>query len=261
MPVIYNRAKQVKYRYGTGSNDYYVGIGVLESEIIGFPEFDAPLDNYPLFNDRPYEKNLPLHYKRRRLVFTHAWKGATWAWPDNLRTFTERIHGKRFRIEPDSVPGYYFIGRCWIASYERALRIGKVQVIVDAEPYMIKKQETTLNYTTDKTIRFVCDTAFDTPADIVITPTSTSGTLRIYCTAPVYSASSVSTIWDVSVDLDGTNAIHLDGLNKEIYRGSSIIRPDMKYAYPYFKPGANTIYLTSSIGTSSTVISYNRRSM
>lgn len=219
------------------------------------------LDTSPAFYGKPFEST-PVEYKRRRLVFNFGLTGVTWQWPTQIRSLTEKIHGKKFKITTSSIPTHYFIGRCYVASYERALRIGKVQVIVDAEPYMIKNTATTVTTSSDKSIALNNLSEFDTPADLVITPNSTSGTMTIYCTAKLTpSSSSYSTIWQVNLDIDG-GAIHLDGINKKIYQGGASVQADVQKAFPYFKPGTNTVYIRpTSMSVSSTVITYYERSM
>lgn len=258
MPSSYSTTKSVSFWYGVGSNSYYSSINTfglkLESEIIGFPEASGMLDVSSAFYGKPYEIT-PVEYKRRRLVFNFGLTGVTWQWPFYIRDLTEKIHGKKYRITTSSIPGYYFIGRCYVASYERALRIGKVQVIVDAEPYMVKNTETTITNTTSKAITFTNDSKFDTPASIVIAPSSTSGTMTIYCT------SSGATLWQVNLDIDGS-VISLDGINKKILQDGAAVEADVQKAFPYFKPGSNKLYIRpNSMSVSSTVITYNERSM
>ena len=265
MPDTYNMNKGVQFFYGDGSGENYSSISDfglrLESEIIGFPEANSSLDSYSAFFGRQYELT-PVEYGRRRLVFNFGLKGVTWQWPAQIKNLTEKIHGKKFKIVLTSDPDYYYIGRCFVASYERALRIGKVQVIVDAEPYKVKKTATTVTTTTDKLINFTNVSEFDTPGDIVITPTSTSGTMTIYCTARLTPASSnYLTIWSINVGVTG-ETIHLDGVNKRIYVGTSLVQAEVQRSFPFFKPGVNNVYIRpTSLSVSSTVIKYNERSM
>ena len=65
------------------------------------------------------------------------------------------IHGKRCRIELSEDPGFYYLGRCEVDSWQTNEKVGEISVSCDCEPYKLRQSVTEVTVELDGTEKTV----------------------------------------------------------------------------------------------------------
>lgn len=226
---------------------------ILESDNIGFPVAAGIVDDFNIYGQPTLDPKVT--YGHRQLTFVLGLGGLQSRWPAIIRTVTSAIQGKKMRIIRDCEPDVAYIGRCHVDSWERILRIGKIAISVDAEPYTEAVTPTT--YTINASTNTINYTgAFPAPCKATITPTGAIATFTIGGLArnPLTLASDQI----ILKGLKTNKAVVIDGVKKTITEdGANKFSEATLWNFPLLKPGTNVI--TFSHTTQSTVIEvYNR---
>lgn len=225
----------------------------LESDNIGFPIATGIVDSFNIYGQPGLDPNVT--YGHRQLLFTFGLGGLQSRWPAVIRTVTSAIQGKKMRIIRDCEPDVAYIGRCHVDSWERILRIGKISISVDAEPYTeaVVPTQYTISARTN-TVRY--DGAFPTPCKATITPTGAIATFTIgglACNPLTFAKEQI-----ILQGLKNNVLVIIDGVKKTITEdGANKFAQAEMWNFPMLVPGVNTI--TFSHTTQNTVIEVYKR--
>lgn len=225
----------------------------LESDNIGFPVATGIVDSFNIYGQPGLDPNVT--YGHRQLLFTFGLGGLQSRWPAVIRTVTSAIQGKKMRIIRDCEPDVAYIGRCHVDSWERILRIGKISISVDAEPYTeaVVPTQYTISAGTN-TVMY--DGAFPAPCKATITPTGAIATFTIgglACNPLTFEKEQI-----VLQGLKNNVPVVIDGVKKTITESGVNKFPQAElWNFPMLVPGVNTI--TFSHTTQSTVIEVYKR--
>ena len=126
----------------------YTDFGViLTSQEIGAPKpktytvdiegMDGSLDLSEFFGE--------IKYENRTLRFAFETIEKISYWYARVCIISSFLHWQNMKITIWSDPDFYYIGRCQIDEYSSNVRLGKIMVSCDAEPYKYKKNVTTFN--------------------------------------------------------------------------------------------------------------------
>lgn len=225
----------------------------LESDNIGFPVATGIVDSFNIYGQPGLDPNVT--YGHRQLLFTFGLGGLQSRWPAVIRTVTSAIQGKKMRIIRDCEPDVAYIGRCHVDSWERILRIGKISISVDAEPYTeaVVPTQYTISAGTN-TVMY--DGAFPAPCKATITPTGAIATFTIgglACNPLTLEKSRIAIN-----GLKTNKPIVIDGVKKLITEDGANKYADAEiWNFPMLTPGVNTITFSST--NHSTVIEVYKR--
>lgn len=76
-----------------------------------------------------------ISYENRKVTMMFGALEEKEKWPSLYSKILNDFNGKWVRVIFDDDPNYYYIGRAVINSYERFQQLGKLQIVVDADPY------------------------------------------------------------------------------------------------------------------------------
>lgn len=226
---------------------------ILESDNIGFPVATGIVDSFDIYGQPNLDPKVT--WGRRQLSFVFGIAGLSSRWPALIRTVTNALQGKKMRIIRDCEPDVAYIGRCHVDSWEKVLRIGKIAVSVDAEPYT-EAVTPTLFTLSARTNEIQYDGAYPTPCKATINPTGAIATFTINglaCNPLTLERSQISIN-----GLKTNKPVVIDGVKKIITEdGANKFADAEMWNFPMLTPGMNTIVLSHT--TQNTVIEVYKR--
>lgn len=226
---------------------------IMESDNIGFPVATGIVDSFDIYGQPNLDPKVT--WGRRQLSFVFGIAGLSSRWPALIRTVTNALQGKKMRIIRDCEPDVAYIGRCHVDSWEKVLRIGKIAVSVDAEPYT-EAVTPTLYTLSERTNEIQYDGAYPTPCKATITPTGAIATFTINglaCNPLTLERSQISIN-----GLKTNKPVVIDGVKKIITEdGANKFADAEMWNFPMLTPGMNTIVLSHT--TQNTIIEVYKR--
>lgn len=226
---------------------------IMESDNIGFPVATGIVDSFDIYGQPNLDPKVT--WGRRQLSFVFGIAGLSSRWPALIRTVTNALQGKKMRIIRDCEPDVAYIGRCHVDSWEKVLRIGKIAVSVDAEPYT-EAVTPTLYTLSERTNEIQYDGAYPTPCKATITPTGAIATFTIdglACNPLTLERSQISIN-----GLKTNKPVVIDGVKKIITEdGANKFADAEMWNFPMLTPGMNTIVLSHT--TQNTIIEVYKR--
>ena len=226
---------------------------IMESDNIGFPVATGIVDSFDIYGQPNLDPKVT--WGRRQLSFVFGIAGLSSRWPALIRTVTNALQGKKMRIIRDCEPDVAYIGRCHVDSWEKVLRIGKIAVSVEAEPYT-EAVTPTLYTLSARTNEIQYDGAYPTPCKATINPTGAIATFTINglaCNPLTLERSQISIN-----GLKTNKPVVIDGVKKIITEdGANKFADAEMWNFPMLTPGMNTIVLSHT--TQNTVIEVYKR--
>lgn len=103
---------------------------------------DGVLDYTEYFGD--------VKFNNRTLTFNFsAWKNSQEDFLKLYSTIHNAIHGKKMKVILDDDPEFYYFGRVKVNEWKSNKKIGEIVIEVDAEPYKMKNELTSVSVTVD----------------------------------------------------------------------------------------------------------------
>lgn len=224
----------ISYALSLGIHTYNTWGLIMESDDVGFPELlNNDIDSYLSLQGQPSVDVNTLKYGRRKMVFSFG-KKVTSRWPALVNTITEAIHGKKKVILRDCESTYGYIGRCYVRAYKTTRGIGKIQIEVDAEPYKIARNSTTVDFTdSPSSFTYDFDGKYETPVNIgMYFQSAFADTFALTCRN--YSANG-DILYEILGNItSGNYNPWISGSSKNVSFGGTYT---VKYRFPVLYPG------------------------
>lgn len=114
-----------------------------------------------------------VRFSNRQITLTFANADPARRWNQTQQELINMIHGQKINITITDDPGYYYIGRCTVDSFDQLFHHAVLTVKVDAEPFKVKTNSTTETFTATSTEQVITLQNEYKPVVPVITTTGT----------------------------------------------------------------------------------------
>ena len=215
---------------------------ILESDSVTFPSSEGVIDDMQVYGIPSLDPRVTHGHGKLQFNFGIVDPDR---WPTILQMMTNALQGKKLEVIRDCEPDYTYLGRCKVSKHSRSLRISKIVVEVDCEPYKYATTETQVVLDGIAGVTHALVGSRITPVTIEITPKVSQNQLIL---TGLSRNPHTGAAEDITIDVLTQNTkIIIDGVNKLVTEGGANAYGKVSmWNFPTLIPGNNLIGVSNN---------------